>query len=76
MCGDDHSGPIGNHASERVGTTKFEHLVPDDHLPEVDDHREREQRMEDGGVPSTCSAMIMADACFRASISVSISFAA
>ena len=48
---DDHPGPIGDHAGDRIGCAEPEHLVPDDHFPEIDDHWRGEQRPDDGGVP-------------------------
>ena len=40
--GDNHAGPISNHAVERIGAAEPKHLVQDDHLPEIDYDRERE----------------------------------
>src|SRR5262252_8733159 len=44
--GDDGARPGGDVARERVGGAQAQHLVPDDHLPHEDDHREREQRAD------------------------------
>src|SRR5262249_26226359 len=35
--GDDGAGPLRDVAGDGVGRAEAEHLVPDDHLPEIDD---------------------------------------
>jgi hypothetical protein len=44
---------ISDHAGDRVASPQPEHLVPHDHLPEINDHRGGKHRPDDRGVPAT-----------------------
>jgi hypothetical protein len=51
VSGDDQAGRLSDHSGDRIGGALAQHLVPDHHLPEIDDHGCGKQWTHDGRVP-------------------------